>query len=220
MDIIPDLNFRGEVVTLINTDEDVIQNKAVQEILESLDGERTVKIEDLPPDVRYDGFNKKALYDATKVTRSDVRSLLRPMEPRYNQELFRNTSAQDSEMFQEEALRKAQKKAQNQSQRHEQMLSRVKSNRYQLQQELTAQLTDALNKRKTMNEVTPQHQALIEKLYLDLRLVNPELAFSLLTSSVEQPQTHYATTGAAHSSGYVTSEKKERKHKSSSRRHH
>jgi hypothetical protein len=36
------LNFRGEVVTLINTDEDVIQNPAVQEILQSLDGERTV----------------------------------------------------------------------------------------------------------------------------------------------------------------------------------
>lgn len=178
------------------------------------------KIEDLPPDVRYDGFNKKAHYDATKVTKSDVRSLLRPMDTRYNHEMFASTSHQDSEKYQEEALRKAQMKAQSQSKKHEDMLSRVKSNRYQLQQELTAQLTDALNKRKYMNEVTPQHQALIEKLYLDLRLVNPELAFSLLTSSVEQPQTQYATTGAAHSSGYVSTEKKERKQKSASRRHH
>ncbi len=94
------------------------------------------------------------------------------------------------------------------------MLSRVKSNRYQLQQELTAQLTDALNKRKYMNEVTPQHQALIEKLYLDLRLVNPELAFSLLTSSVEQPEKNlYAPTGAASES---SSRKDKEKKKSSS----
>ena len=40
--MIQDLNFRGEVVTLIDPDADVIQDPAVQQILQSLDGERTV----------------------------------------------------------------------------------------------------------------------------------------------------------------------------------
>ncbi len=42
MNLIEDLNFRGEVITLIDANEDVIQNEAVQQILQSLDGERTV----------------------------------------------------------------------------------------------------------------------------------------------------------------------------------
>lgn len=40
--MIADLNFRGEVVTLIDADADVINDPAVQDILQSLDGERTV----------------------------------------------------------------------------------------------------------------------------------------------------------------------------------
>jgi len=70
--------------------------------------------------------------------------MIRPMQPRYNQELFANTSQTDSYAFQEESLEQAKKKAQLNQKKQEDMLSRVKSNRYQLQQELTAQLTDDL----------------------------------------------------------------------------
>ena len=40
--IIEDLNCYGEIVTLIDPNADVIQDPAVQKILKSLDGERTV----------------------------------------------------------------------------------------------------------------------------------------------------------------------------------
>ena len=40
--MIADLNCYGEIVTLIDPNADVIQDPAVQKILKSLDGERTV----------------------------------------------------------------------------------------------------------------------------------------------------------------------------------
>lgn len=40
--MIQDLNVAGEVITLIDPNADVIQDPAVQKILKSLDGERTV----------------------------------------------------------------------------------------------------------------------------------------------------------------------------------
>lgn len=199
MNVIADLNFRGEVVTLINTDEDVIQNAAFQEILQSLDGERTVKIEDLPPDVRYDGFNKKALYDNRRVTKTNHRSLLEPQRPRINQNLFKVTSEQDSEKYHKESIKAAQMKAARSQQQEQDMLYRLQGNRNELQNSLVGQLTEALHKRNQMNEVSPQHQAYIEKLYLDLRLINPDLALSILTGSNAHAsnQTQYIATGGA-----------------------
>lgn len=40
--MVQDLNVAGEVITLIDPNADVIQDPAVQRILQSLDGERTV----------------------------------------------------------------------------------------------------------------------------------------------------------------------------------
>ena len=89
------------------------------------------------------------------------------------------------------------------------MIQRLKGNRLELEQILQGQLLEALNERNNMAEVTPQHQAHIEKLYLDLRLINPDLALSILSGVQEDEQPQYASTGGAEQ--HV----KSRKHKSS-----
>lgn len=90
------------------------------------------------------------------------------------------------------------------------MIQRLKGNRLELEQVLQGQLLDALNERNNMAEVTPQHQAHIEKLYLDLRLINPDLALSILSGVQEDEQPTYASTGGAEQ--HV---KSSRKHRSS-----
>ena len=165
--------------------------------------------------MRYDGWNKKAVYDNQRINTNLQKSYLEPQKPRVKQNLFKVTSNQDSAAYQKESLRQAQLKAEISHRNDMNMLDRLKDNRKQIEQELQAKLFEALNQRNHMPNVTPQHQAYIEKLYLDLRLINPELALSILTGSVEPEEPQYITTGGAEEAV------KQRKHKSkSSSRHH
>jgi hypothetical protein len=170
----------------------------------------------LPPDVRYDGWNKKAVYDSHKIKVGNVKSYIVPEKSRVKQDLFKVTSHQDSEKYQKESLRQAQLAAEISHQQDKNMLNKLKGNRMQLEEDLQSKLFEALNARNHMESVTPQHQAYIEKLYLDLRLINPELALGILTGSVAPPreETQYIATGAAEEA--VKSHRKN-KHKHSSR---
>ena len=171
------------MVTLIDPNADVIKDPAVQRIFKSLDGERTVKIEDLPPDVRYDGWNKKAQYDKQIIAASSSRrgaASLQPRLPYVNQNLLREN--ENSHQFHQEALQQAQLKALN-AKNHELEFSRqLQETRIALEKEISKQLIEQLTIRAQKQSVTPEQQALIEKLYLDLRLINPELAFGILKS--------------------------------------
>lgn len=179
--MIADLNVYGEVVTLIDPNADVIKDPAVQKIFKSLDGERTVKIEDLPPDVRYDGWNKKAQYDKQVIVNnaSNARSNVQPQQPFVNQNLLReneNAAAQ----YNQEALKQAQLKALNAKNNELEFSRQLQETRIALEKEISKQLIEQLAIRAQKQSVTPEQQALIEKLYLDLRLINADLAFGIL----------------------------------------
>lgn len=179
--VIADLNCYGEVVTLIDPNADVIKDPAVQRILKGLDGERTVKIEDLAPDVRYDGWNKKAQYDRDVISVSGNKSGIAPRLPTVNHNLLRED--ENSQRYHEMALRQAQAKA-NASKRVEmEFVNQLQETRISLEKEIHRQLVEQLTLRAQKKSVTPDQQALIEKLYLDLRLINPELAFATLKAS-------------------------------------
>ncbi len=104
-----------------------------------------------------------------------------------NQNLLKEN--ENSQYYQQEALRQAQQKALN-AKNHEQEFSRqLQETRIALEKEISKQLIEQLTIRAQKQSVTPEQQALIEKLYLDLRLINAELAFGILKSfSNVQPQ--------------------------------
>ncbi|RMZ95930.1 hypothetical protein BpHYR1_004390 [Brachionus plicatilis] len=185
--MIQDLNVAGEVITLIDPSADVIQDPAVQKIFQSLDGERTVKIEDLPPDVRYDGWNKKAQYDNQVIVRgSGSRQNLQPRLPVVESSLLKDDG--NSEKYHQEALRQAQLTAQNTKNSELEFSKQLQETKIALEKEIHRQLVEQLTLRAQKKSVTPEQQALIEKLYLDLRLINPELAFATLKASATLSQ--------------------------------
>jgi len=181
--IIEDLNVHGELVTLIDPSADVIQDPAVQKIFKSMDGERTVKIEDLPPDVRYDGWNKKALYDKYIVARNMGKANVQPQAPIVGQNLLKQTS--NNQNAQQELLKQAQQKAEKAINHEQKLVRHLQDTRLSLEKDLHRQLVEQLTIRAQRGSVTPDQQALIEKLYLDLRLINPELALATIKASAE-----------------------------------
>jgi len=188
--IIADLNCPGEVITLIDPNADVIKDPAVQKIFKSLDGERTVKIEDLPPDVRYDGWSRKAQYDKQVIARNQAAAAaagaasnknLQPQLPVVNQNLLKEDDK--SQQYRQEALRQAQLKAMSAKNEDLEFNRQLQETKIALEKEIHRQLVEQLTLRAQKRSVTPEQQALIEKLYLDLRLINPELAFATLKAS-------------------------------------
>jgi len=181
--VIEDLNVHGELVTLIDPSADVIQDPAVQKIFKSMDGERTVKIEDLPPDVRYDGWNKKALYDKYIVARNMGKANVQPQAPIVGQNLLKQTA--NNQNAQQELLKQAQQKAERAINHEQKLVRHLQDTRLTLEKDIHKQLVEQLTIRAQRGSVTPDQQALIEKLYLDLRLINPELALATIKASAE-----------------------------------
>ncbi len=139
------------------------------------------------------------MYDEKKVNKSKEPVVIKPAAPKNKQNLFTVTSEQDNLKYNREAIRQAQLKAAKQQQVADDMLAKLKANKHDMEKKLKNQLIEALDQRARMENVTPQHQALIEKLYLELRLINPELALRLLQGGSEVPvqQTQYVSTGRA-----------------------
>lgn len=81
------------------------------------------------------------------------------------------------------ALRQAQAKANNAKKAEQEFVNQLHETRMSLEKEIHRQLVEQLTLRSQKKSVTPDQQALIEKLYLDLRLINPELAFATLKAS-------------------------------------
>lgn len=185
MPIISDLNCYGEVVTLIDQNADVIKDPVIQNIFKNLDGERTVKIEDLPPDVRYEGWNKKANFDRQVIPRTIGQSQnnLMPRQPIVSQVPLK--SNQNNDEYQMEALRAAQMQAQQKMNQEQQMMKQMQQTRLQLEKEIHKQLVEQLTLRAQKRSASPEHQAQIEKLYGDLKLINPQLAMATMKASAE-----------------------------------
>lgn len=89
----------------------------------------------------------------------------------------------NSEKYHQEALRQAQLTAQNAKNSELQFSKQLQETKIALEKEIHRQLVEQLTLRAQKKSVTPEQQALIEKLYLDLRLINPELAFATLKAS-------------------------------------
>lgn len=133
----------------------------------------------MPPDVRYDGWNKKAQYDKQIiVNNSGNRTNLQPQLPYVNQNLLREN--ENSQEYHQEALRQAQQKAISAKNSELEFSRQLQETRIALEKEISKQLIEQLTIRAQKQSVTPEQQALIEKLYLDLRLINPDLAFGIL----------------------------------------
>ncbi len=82
----------------------------------------------------------------------------------------------------QEALEQAKKRAVDQKKAERELSLKIKDTRLALEKEIQRQLIEQLKLRAKNKTVTPDHQALIEKLYIDLRLINADLAFSTLKS--------------------------------------
>lgn len=136
----------------------------------------------MPPDVRYDGWNKKAQYDNQVIARgSGSRQNLQPRLPVVQSSLLKDDG--NSERYHQEALRQAQLTAQNAKNSELEFSKQLQETKIALEKEIHRQLVEQLTIRAQKKSVTPEQQALIEKLYLDLRLINPELAFATLKAS-------------------------------------
>lgn len=90
---VPDLNIAGEIVTMIDPSADVIEDATVQALLETMDGERTVKVEDLPPDMRYDTWQSRVEFDDSIIRNRQVNDL-KAQEPSINQILLQSSGEQ------------------------------------------------------------------------------------------------------------------------------
>lgn len=151
------------------------------------------KIEDLPPDVRYDGWNRKAQYDKQIITRNPAapKTSMQPQLPVVNQNLLKED--ENSQKYKQEALRQAQLKAMNAKNDDLEFNRQLHETKMALEKEIHRQLVEQLTLRAQKKSVTPEQQALIEKLYLDLRLINPELAFATLKASASLNETQSPT---------------------------
>lgn len=186
---IEDLDFIGEVVSLIDPNADVIQDPAVQRIFKSLEGDRMVKIEDLAPDVRYDGWNKKTQYDthAIPLNRSVENRSIQPRQPVQTHNIMRSNP--NNQLLQEEMMREAQQVARLNAIKDQELTMQLKETKNAVEREIHEQLVEQLTIRAHKKTSTPEQQALIEKLYLDLKSINPELAFATLRSTVSIRET-------------------------------
>ena len=136
----------------------------------------------MPPDVRYDGWNKKAQYDKQVISRNVGNKFnVQPQLPSISHNLLKED--ENSQLYHEEALREAQKKAANAKNNELEFSKQLQETRNALEKEIHRQLVEQLTLRAQKKSVTPDQQALIEKLYLDLRLINPELALATLKAS-------------------------------------
>ena len=170
---------------MIDQNADVIKDPVIQNIFKNLDGERTVKIEDLPPDVRYADWNKKAHFDRQVIPRNIGQSQnnLMPRQPIVSQVPLK--SNQNDEEYQMEALRQAQMQAQQKINQEQQLMKQMQQTRLQLEKEIHKQLVEQLTLRAQKRSASPEHQAHIEKLYGDLKLINPQLAMATMKASAE-----------------------------------
>jgi len=84
--VVPELNIYGEIVTVVDPNCDVINDPTIQALLESMDGERTVRVEELPPDMRYDGWHRKVEYDEDNIPR--IKKEIHVIEPMVEQEML------------------------------------------------------------------------------------------------------------------------------------
>jgi hypothetical protein len=89
----------------------------------------------------------------------------------------------NSQQHHQDALRQAQLKAINAKNTELEFSRQLQETRMALEKEIHRQLVEQLTMRAQKKSVTPDQQALIEKLYLDLRLINPELALATLKAS-------------------------------------
>ena len=136
----------------------------------------------MPPDVRYDGWNKKAQYDKHIISRNIGNKYnVQPQLPTLNQNLLQEEV--NSHEYHEAALRDAQLKAASAKSNEQEFAKQLQETRNALEKEIHRQLVEQLTLRAQKKSVTPDQQALIEKLYLDLRLINPELALATLKAS-------------------------------------
>jgi ribosomal protein L17 len=97
---------------------------------------------------------------------------------------------EDSHKYQQEGLRQAQQKAMNSQLSEKEFSKQLQETRMAVEKEIHRQLVEQLVLRSQKKSVTPEQQALIEKLYLDLRLINPELAIATLKASVNLNETN------------------------------
>ncbi len=109
-----------------------------------------------------------------------LRNNVQPQLPYVNQNLLREN--ENNQQFHQDALRQAQLKALNAKNNEIEFSRQLQETRIALEKEISKQLIEQLTIRAQKQSVTPEQQALIEKLYLDLRLINPELAFGILKS--------------------------------------
>lgn len=134
----------------------------------------------MPPDIRYDGWSRKAQYDKQIIGRNVAapKTSLQPQLPIVNQNLLKEDD--NSQQYRQEALRQAQLKAMSAKNEDLEFNRQLQETKIALEKEIHRQLVEQLTLRAQKKSVTPEQQALIEKLYLDLRLINPELAFATL----------------------------------------
>lgn len=166
------------------------------------------KIEDLPPDIRYDGWNRKAQYDKQVIGRNPApKANLQPQAPFVNQNLLKEDD--NSQHYRQEALRQAQLKAMSAKNDDLEFNRQLQETKVALEKEIHRQLVEQLTLRAQKKSVTPEQQALIEKLYLDLRLINPELAFATLKASASLNETqspqHSDSPPVFHNQSYTPS---------------
>lgn len=129
---------------------------------------------------------------------------MQPKLPVINQNLIKEN--EKSYALYQEALDQAKKKAVEEKKVERELSLKLNDTRLALEKEIQRQLIEQLKIRAKNKSVTPDQQALIEKLYIDLRLINAELAFSTLKSFAiyeakkrvsEQNQAHTSKTESA-----------------------
>lgn len=143
----------------------------------------------MPPDVRYQDWNKKALFNKEVIARQgNNRSNLQPQLPLMQHNMLKEDK--NSQHYSNEGIRQAQMKAQSAKNSEMEFTRQLQETKHALEKEIHRQLVEQLTMRAQRQSVTPEQQALIEKLYLDLRLINPELAFATLQASaaLNEPQ--------------------------------
>lgn len=108
---------------------------------------------------------------------------VQPQAPVVGQNLLKQSA--NNQNAQQELLKQAQQKAEKAINHEQKLVRHLQDTRLSLEKDLHRQLVEQLTIRAQRGSVTPDQQALIEKLYLDLRLINPELALATIKASAE-----------------------------------
>lgn len=106
-----------------------------------------------------------------------------PQAPIVGQNLLKQSN--NNQNAQQELLKQAQQKAEKAINHEQKLVRHLQDTRLTLEKDIHKQLVEQLTIRAQRGSVTPDQQALIEKLYLDLRLINPELALATIKASAE-----------------------------------